>query len=118
MHGLPDDFEPERFVGKTLDTVTFAAYTVHFRFADGDWVSTEVSFTFRNETDDPVTDQALPVRSSTVMRLVGARVAAASSSREGRLTLHFEGGGLLEFHDDGPRYESYHVRLGGDELHV
>lgn len=118
MHGFPSDLDPAVFCGRELQLVSFTSNTVHLSF-DGD-ASITADSTVLYQVDDAsaLVQQVPPVAASALMALVGRRVCAATSNTDGSLRLQLEGGGIITCLDDSKDYESYHVRVGGQEFHV
>lgn len=117
MYGLPEDFDATVFLGHELVMVSFTTNTVNLVF-DGDVAITiEASFRHHSPTGEASTEVP-PVRSSTLMTLLGHRVVAARSSRDGTLTLQFDGAGSIDCLDDSKAFESYHLRFADREVVV
>jgi hypothetical protein len=118
MHGLPEDFDGQFFVGKDLIAVTFSANTISFAFDDEVLVTAEAPFLYKATPSDAGEVQPVPARSSTLMCLVQHQVHRASATTDGTLELTFDDGQMLIFVDDSEHYESYHVQNANAETHV
>ena len=117
MYGLPDDFDPQPFVGRELAEVAFFTNIVNFRFvlnyvdSQADiTVTTESAFVFRRNSGTEGLRYEVPVHSSEVMESIGKVVVSASGTRDGTLTLTFDNGMIIQFIDDQAPYESYVIR--------
>ena len=119
MYGLPRGFDASRLVGRTLDFVTFTSNTVHFSFDGGASITIEASFTHWIRGAAPSSQRlSVPVSESRLMQVVGAAVSAARATEDGTLVLDFTNGQSIAVHDDSPRYESYRMQLGDEEIIV
>ncbi len=116
MYGLPDTFDATIFVGQTLLQVTFSENTVQLLFDGGTSVTIMSSFDVR--TGESSEEQAIPVRSSSAMSLVGHAVTSAEGKRDGTLTLTLSGDTSITVHDDSEEYESYVIKVGDQEVYV
>jgi hypothetical protein len=106
------------FVGKELELVSFASYTVRFQFGGDVAVTLESCLRLRHAEAAGWQLQELPLESSDLMRLIGRTVASASGDSEGTLSLHFEHGATLEFLDPTPQFEAYQIHLGDYTIYV
>ena len=120
MYGLPPGFDASRFVGRTVEQVSFSENTVHLAFDED--VGITISSSFSHSTGRGVFRSArvmsVPVSDSRLMQLAGASVESAESTDEGTLTLRFTNGHVFECYDDSPMYESYHLTFGDEEIHI
>jgi hypothetical protein len=119
MYGLPEGFDASRFVGCTLEQVSFSANTVHLSFDNDISITIEASFTHSMPGDTDRSERSsLPILESRLMQLVGQSIQAAQASSDGTLTLTFGNGQALVCYDDTPQYEAYCLKLGDDEIIV
>jgi len=119
MYGLPEDFDGSFFVGRLLEVVSYTTNSVFLGFDNGVSITIESSFEYRSAINEAhVERHRVPVRSSSVMQLVGHSVEAVEAEREGTLTLRFKGGHVFRCFDDQPNYESYRIAHGNDEIFV
>lgn len=119
MYGLPEDFDPTGFVGRSVEIVSFTANTVHLAF-DGDYsLTVESSFEHRSKgcSNQPARFE-VPVRDSGLMSLIGRPVVSAEVDKPGTLCLQFDDGQMFRCFDDSEEYESYKVNCGGTEIIV
>ncbi len=122
MYGLSKDLDLSFFVGKRLDTVTFAEFVIHFNFDDKVWITLESEFQHQLDQDvkhDHVgVVQSVPVTHSTLMRLVGHSVVSAAAEVGGTLALVFDDGQVLRCFELDVPYESYQFSDGTDDYVV
>jgi hypothetical protein len=118
MYDLPDDFDPEEFVGHELEQVSFTANTVHLAFDGEASVTILGAFEVSAPGDSGVTRQAPPLMESNVMALLGRKVVSARMAERRTVIFEFDGGGKLTCMDDMPAYEAYTIRIGSKEIVV
>jgi len=119
MYGLPEDFDPTGFVGRTVEVVSFTANTVHIDL-DGDY-SLTVTSSFEHGSEqrgEGAVRASVPVKFSGLMRLIGSPVVAAEVERPGTLLLRFDDGQTFRCFDDMEDYESYMINCDGQEIIV
>ena len=120
MYGLPRNFDPTLFVGRTIELVSFTSNTVHLAFS-GDRCSLTIESSFEHNpgvTGRERVHSEVPVVESGLMRLVGRSVAIAEVEGEGTLFLRFDDGQTLRLFDDSEEYESYRIDCNGLEIVV
>lgn len=119
MHGLPRDFDPRDFVGKTVQSVGFSANTVDVGFETGESITTESPFEHTGPQINVCSGwHDVPVQCSELMRVAGRTVVGAKVVGRGTLVLAFDDGQSLTFQEDDQPYESYRVIVGGREFIV
>lgn len=118
MHGLPTDFNLGTFVSKALEQVCFTENQVSFHFSDDVSVTVEGPLSYAVVGQRESTKTEPPIVRSDLMRLLGARVTAATGNVEGTLTLEFDGGGIIRCYDDSKAAESYHITAQGRTFHI
>jgi hypothetical protein len=114
MYGLPPDFDPSAFVGKTLDQVAFSANTVHLTFDDNSSITLLSSFAYKH-AGELLEEGVVPVSESRLMQLVAKIVTGGEVLDRGTLVLHFEEKRSLYCFEDATAYESYWITLGRAE---
>lgn len=119
MYGLPAGFDASRFVGRTLEQVSFTANTVNLIFDQN------VSLTLESNYEHILLDERhssaianIPVAESQLMQLLGEPIRMASASADGTLILSFANGHSLKCYDDSSEYESYKISFGDEEIVV
>ena len=119
MYGLPEDFNPTGFIGRTVEIVSFTANTLHLGFDGGYSLTVESSFEHGHEGHGAQTLRfGVPVTDSGLMSLVGRSVVAAKAEKPGTLYLRFADGQAFRCFDDSEEYESYRVNCGRTEIIV
>ena len=119
MYGLPKDFDATRFVGCTLEQVSFSANTVHLSFEERVSITIESSFSHSSSENSGCSElMRVPPSESRLMQLVGKRIEHAQGDEDGTLTLRFSNDHILVCHDDLPMYEAYRMTFGDEEIIV
>ncbi len=118
MNKLPLDFDGKFFVGKTLEYVSFAEYSVYFSFEKKITVTVESSLQHLFQLSGEEEKQSIPLTESSLMQLVGHAVTKVLAGADGTLVLEFDNGHLLRVFDDLPNYESYSIQHGDIEIFV
>lgn len=122
MYGLPKDLDLSFFVGKTLDSITFAAVNVFFNFQDDIMITVMSSFQYQRKLDmDNLhigSIQSVPVSNSALMSLIGLVVTVACGDDDGTLSLTFEDGQTLRILENKKPYEQYSFTDGKNEYVV
>ena len=121
MYGLPKDFDVSVFVGKELTQICFAINLVSIHFEKGIRITSEESLGYSLSTEnnaDANMVYQIPVRNCEIMELIGHTITEATVEGRGGLRLRFDNGHSLIFYDDKPNYESYHIQLGDEEIHI
>jgi hypothetical protein len=121
MYALPDNFDAAVFVGRMLEQVSFTTNTVAFDFDRGVSITVlgEVWHEGRDDRGDRWLDvNAVPVRQSRLMHLLGQEVASGSVDGRATLVLEFGSEHTLRLVADAAQYECYHLRIGDDLIVV
>lgn len=117
MRGLPDNIDLSFFVGKTLESVTFGYYVIHFLFSDSVSITLESSYQQQEageaEQGKLALWRKLPVSESKLMQLIKHSVVSATGSMDGTMVLKFDDGQVLTLFDSSaPQFESYQFTDG------
>jgi hypothetical protein len=122
MHGLPKNLDLSFFLGKTLESISFVAFNIHFGFDSGVSITVMSSFQHQQKTDvenfRAGTIQSLPVMHSALMTLLELQVTSATGDDEATLSLDFSDGQVLRFFEDTKMYEQYTFTDGENEYVV
>ena len=118
MYGLPKDFDVSVFVGKELIQICFAINVVSVHFEERIRITSEGSFGYSLSPENKDVAYQIPVKDCEILELVGQAVTAATVEGPGGLRLRFDNGHSLIFYDDKSNYESYHIQLGDEEIHI
>jgi hypothetical protein len=117
MYGLPKGFNTTKFIGRTLDEVSFTLNTICFSFDENIGITVESSLE-HCDRDGQVYRVAPPVSDSRLMRLVGGLVESADAATDGTLILRFNDGQTLTCFDESADYECYHIWFGNNQVVV
>ena len=116
MYGLPEDFDGEMFVGRTIEQVCFTANQVAIHFDDDMNLVIEGEFSLAGAGagvsgagDEGVHSGSTATPRHALARLVGAKVVRARGTRDGTLTIECESGDVLQVFDVSPMYQAYTI---------
>src|SRR5262245_8890722 len=113
MHGLPKDFNGSFLVGRFLEIVSYTSTSIYLGFDNEVTLTIESSFEYLASHDDGhVERQQVPVRTSSVMQLIGQFVESVNAGDGRTLALRFAGGSVLRCFDDQTSFESYRIANG------
>ncbi|HLQ15028.1 MAG TPA: hypothetical protein VK256_04125 [Candidatus Eisenbacteria bacterium] len=118
MYGLPNDFDPQIFVGRRLETVTFAVNVIVLAFGDQLTVTILGSLPYFPAGDVEIRVDRPPVSSTSLVSVVGRNVVAFDLKSPRELILEFEGRASITLLDDSDSYESYLIKTGKREIVV
>ncbi len=112
MYGLPNDFNSERLVGRTLEMICFNENQIYFHFDEKLTIQVGSSLRYQQGPRQAPETIEVPVLQSNLMQLLGRSTKKAFGDTKGTLTLEFEDGQILQILDDTPLYESYQIIQG------
>ena len=118
MYGLPIDFDGSFFIGRILEQVCFAAYTMYLNFDGEIIISIEGSFSYIKNRQQNIEVVKVPVSKSDVLELIGRTVKEVVGKRDGTLTLKFDNKHEFICYDNSLNYESYHIQNGNKRIVV
>jgi hypothetical protein len=118
MYGLSVAFDPDMFVGRAIESVSFSINTISIAFADGLRLTSFTWVAYHPAHGETMCRDDVPVTSSSLMRLAECRVSSAARTARGGLDLSFETGGFLSVDDDEPAYECFSIVTPDGELFV
>lgn len=121
MYGLPKDFNAAPLVGRTLEMICFTENSINFHFdkkLKNLMIQVENCLTYQNRPEQASEIIDVPALQSNLMQLLGHSTTKAFGDDKGTLTLEFEDGQILQFLDDKPMYESYHIIEGDHRIAV
>lgn len=118
MYGLPSDFDPQIFVGRELETITYGVNVIVLVFDDRLTVSISGSLSYSVADGADIAVDRVPVSHTSLVRLAGRRVEKFDLRSPQELVLRFEGGGHVTLLDDSELYECYLINNGDDEIVV
>lgn len=121
MYGLPESFDADIFVGRSVEQVCFAANQVAIHFDDDLHVVIQGEFSLKTAQgqvsgaiDDSVSPDTSVMPHHCLVCIIGAKVARADGTKEGTLTLSCESGEVLQLVDASPMYEAYTISHRGE----
>lgn len=126
MYGVPEQLDLAPFVGTTLENISLAKFQIQFIFGGDPWagkhcvVAVEGYWEMR-DAQSALIDKAIPPDERDVYKLhqvLGRTVTATQVKPPESFTLIFDNGWTLTFVDDSPQYESCHVYIGDNEIHI
>lgn len=118
MHGLPEGFEGDSFVGRELEVITFGVNVIHLAFGPEHSVTVENWVRYQTEPGGEIQVDSLPPSQSNLPILLGRMVERVDVLPPGGLEVHFHGGASLFVDDDSKQYESYTVKTPTGEFFV
>lgn len=119
MHGLPTTFDPSFFRGKSVETITFAAYQVNVYLDGNVWVQIEGHYSLLRGGKVIESVSAFPVLESALLQLIGKKVVDVSfTAKSGDIEFELENGLKLRLEGECGPYESYRLFDGQKELVV
>lgn len=118
MYGLPDDFDPGVFVGRRLESITFAENVTVLTFSEAVTVSISGAVLYQEAADTPQRRERPLTTHTSLVSAVGRAVEATELKSPQELILRLEKGFLITLVDDSDEYESYLISLGDREIVV
>lgn len=115
MYDIPDSFDPQVFVGRALESITFAVNVVTFVFETSAVLSLQFGYSFRFGEGQASSSETVPVAATRVLDLIGLRVETCRIFRKRELVIGFSGGAQLRCLESPAPFESYIIQVGGDE---
>jgi hypothetical protein len=113
MYDLPEDFDLDQFLGRSLEMVSFGQYKIDLHLSGGYLIGVE---------DDISLDSGKPVELPAVLEflypLINQDIKAATRSGSRTLSFTFEKGSVLHIHDSSKQYECYSISLKGKTLAI
>ena len=118
MYGLPSDFDPSVFVGRSVASVCYSENTTQIFLDDRTIITIWGSLAHSAVAEVAARTETVPTESSALMRLAGRTVVDASVNHGKNLRLKFDDGQVLECLDDSDQYESYSIATGDKQIIV
>lgn len=118
MYGLPDDFDPGVFVGRRLESITFAENVIVLTFSEGVTVSISGTVFYQEAADTPRRRERPLTTHTSFVGAVGRTVEATDLKSPQELILRLEKGFSITLVDDSDEYESYLISLGDRDIAV
>jgi hypothetical protein len=104
----------EGLVGKSIQLVCFAQYSVYIHFEGDVLLTVEAGFEHIHKNIRHVHEASSPFEESNLMTILESAVASASLDANGDLHLTFSNGDSLSIYKD-PEFESYRIKIRGKE---
>jgi len=118
MYGLPKGFDGSSFVGESLSSIMYTENNLSFAFGDDFTITSDTTIAVREQHDSEDEYLDYSSKSATILFLIGHKIVSINAESDGTLNLTFDDGKQLRFFDDLPQYESYHIRIKDNEIHV
>ena len=112
MYGFPKNFDPDVFIGLTLEMICFNFNQIYLHFDKQTSITIEATLTYQMADGKEPLEISPPVLSSNLMGLLEHKVISATSQSDGTLSLTFDNGHIVKCLDPEPNYESYKISLG------
>lgn len=111
MHGLPEGIDLDFLCNRTLDSACFVKYQLYLHLSGGCMISVESKI-----STDASEMEGLPQILIQIHALIGRAIRSVSGTKDGTLSLTFEGGMMLNIHDSNKQFEAYCITLNGREV--
>ena len=102
-------------LGKNIELVCFAHYSLYIHFEGGAILTVEAEFEIADGRRNQSRRSTFPIPESSLMRILQCSVTSADVDETGNLLLSFSNGDILRVYKE-PEFESYCVRIGDQEL--
>jgi len=104
-------------VGKNVELVCFAQYSVYIHLEDSIIITIESGFEHVHNGTRRVHQLSSPLAESSLLTILESTVTSATVKETGDLELNLSNGDRLRIYKE-PEYVSYRLRIGGEELTV
>jgi hypothetical protein len=118
MYGLPSDFDSSVFVGRRLESVTFAENVIVLAFSEALTVSISGTVLYKESVDSPEKRERPLTTHSSLIGAVGRAVEATDFKSPRELILQLQKGFVVTLLDDSDAYECYLISLADREIVV
>ena len=119
MHKLPQNFDGQFMIGKTVETICFAAYQVNIYLSEKIWIQVEGRYKFFSGNSALEAVDAFPISQSLLLQLIQKKIVTVSFlPQNGNAEIVFESGHRLLIDGDIGPYESYRIFDGKNEIVV
>ena len=113
----PEDVDVfKTFVGKTLDAITFAEYSLYLDFQDKFMVS--IFSGFKYCLGKIVEEGKFPIRQTHLVSSIGSKIVKVELVNNKDLSLWFQDGAKLEIDCSRIGYECYSIKFADREFYV
>lgn len=118
MYGLPSDFDPQIFVGRELESITYAVNVIVLSFSDQLIVSVAGAVPYRIGKDAEPSSDRPPAGRTKLVSLVGRSVQTFDLKSPRELVLGLGGEACVTLLDDADNYECYQISTREREIIV
>ena len=117
MYEWPKDLDVNSvFIGRELETITFAQYSIYLRLGEELLLSIMSDCVY---TTDKITEEiTFPVRQTNIIFSIGSKIVKVELIDKKDICLWFEDGAKLEVNGSTKQYECYSVNFKGREFYV
>ena len=113
MYGIPKNFDPGRFAGRTLESLSVGQHVVALVFSANCTINIEGQIAINSGNAVEV-----PASLLQLYPLINKDVSSALATEKGTLTLAFADGTELHIFDSNRNFESYNFSFDGKELFI
>jgi hypothetical protein len=114
MYRIPTDLNIKGLVGSVLNQIRLGRYDVQFHFDSAACISTQTQLdVFRGTNKIAAWNEENNWSGAEFQALLNEKVVAYSVPNDRLLTVQFESGLALHFHDDSDQYECIQIDPGG-----
>jgi hypothetical protein len=126
MYGVPEQLDLTPFIGTTLDYIGVGKFQINFVFSGNPWKETDRTIAAEGywemrDSQSVVIDKATENDDRDayrIHRLLSRTVTGTKVNPPESFTLTFDNGWTLTFVDDSSHYETCHVSVGDQEIHI
>ncbi len=118
MYRIPDNTDWSFLVGRELLQVCIGLYQVSLKFDAEVSINIECSFDHLAARSSLSLGSSLPERATSLVSLLGKKIAGATSRDGKTLSITFLNSETLEIHDSNDSFESFQVIAAGREIIV
>ena len=117
MHEWPKDLDLKTvFLDRELETITFAQYSIYFRFGENLLLSIMSHYVY---SSSQITEEiSFPIRSTYLISSIGSKIIKAELIEGKDLHLWFQDGAKIEINGSTMGYECYSINFNGREFYV
>lgn len=102
-------------VGKKIEMICFAQYSLYIHIEDGIVITVESGIEHVHNGTRNVLQFSSPVSQTTLLEILETSITSATVEPNGDLLLTTSGGDKLYIFKE-PQYESYRLKINGEEL--
>lgn len=118
MYGLPQDFDPQCLLERTLELICFSTNQVFLHFDKENSITIEGKYSIQNDRYFQGAIVHAPQVAPGLMDLVGKSISRAAAEDKRTLLLVFQDKTALRCYDDSDNFESFRISSGGREIIV